>query len=78
MSQQLEILANNTCRILDMQGLFCYHGEEKRGLYHHDTIVFPYIATALVKGKWNVSEYPEELSALLKEYNINPDIRGIH
>ena len=78
MSQQLEILANNTCRLLDMQGLFCYHGEEKRGLYHHDTIVFPYIATALVKGKWNISEYPNDLPPLLQEYGINPDIRGVH
>jgi hypothetical protein len=77
-SQQLETLANNTCRQLDIQGLFCYHGEDKRGIYHYDSVVFPYIATALVKGKWNLSEYHEELSPLLQKYKINPEIRGIY
>lgn len=78
MSQQLEILANKTCQLLDIRGLFCYHGEKKIGTYHYDNIVFPHIATAIVKGKWNVSEYPKLLTSLLKKYNINPQIRGTH
>ena len=78
MSQQLEILANKTCQLLDIQGLFCYHGEKKIGIYHHDNIVFPHIATAIVKGKWNISEYPDQLTPLLKKYNIDPQIRGTH
>jgi hypothetical protein len=45
-------------------------GEVKRGLYHCDSIVFPYIATAIVKGKWNFSEYNKELTELFTEYNI--------
>ena len=70
--------ATKVCEKLDMNGLFCYNGEPKRGIYHHDSFVFPYIATALVKGKWNLSEYKQELTPLLTKYNIDPNIRGIH
>ena len=51
--------------------------EKQRGKYHCDSIVFPYIATAINKGKWNMSEYREELDKLFGEYNINPFERGI-
>jgi hypothetical protein len=51
--------------------------EKKRGLYHYDSIVWPYIATAINKGKWNMSEYSKELDSLFREYNINPFERGI-
>jgi hypothetical protein len=76
--QQFEIAANKVCQHLDMRGLYSYHGEPKRGIYHHDSVVFPHIATAIIKGKWNLSEYPKELTPLLEEYNINPELRGIH
>jgi hypothetical protein len=52
-------------------------GEKKRGLYHYDSLVFPYIATAINKGKWNYSEYQKELDELFTHYNINPFERGI-
>ena len=52
-------------------------GEKQRGTRHCDSIVFPYIATAINKGKWNMSEYREELDKLFGEYNINPFERGI-
>jgi GTP:adenosylcobinamide-phosphate guanylyltransferase len=51
--------------------------EKQRGEYHCDSIVFPYIATAINKGKWNMSEYSNELDKLFGEYNINPFERGI-
>jgi len=51
--------------------------EKQRGIYHCDSIIFPYIATAINKGKWNMSEYREELDKLFGEYNINPFERGI-
>ena len=44
---------------------------------HFNSCVYPYIATAIVKGKWNYSEYENELNALHEEYNINKEIRGI-
>jgi hypothetical protein len=51
--------------------------EKKRGMYHYDSIIWPYIATAINKGKWNMSEYSKELDSLFREYNINPFERGI-
>jgi hypothetical protein len=39
--------------------------------------VYPYIATAIIKGKWNLSEYPIELGDLLSEYKIDKSIRGV-
>jgi hypothetical protein len=50
--------------------------EQKRGMFHYDSVVFPYIATAISKGKWNYSEYKSELDTLFTEYNIDPTIRG--
>ena len=51
--------------------------EKKRGIYHYDSLIFPYIATAINKGKWNYNEYQKELDSLFREYNINPFERGI-
>jgi hypothetical protein len=52
-------------------------GERKRGLYHYDSLIFPYIATAINKGKWNLIEYQEELNPMFEQYNINPFERGM-
>ena len=52
-------------------------GETKRGLYHYDSLIFPYIATAINKGKWNLIEYQKELNPMFEEYNINPFERGM-
>jgi hypothetical protein len=52
-------------------------GEKKRGMYHYDSLVFPYIATAINKGKWNYNEYQKELDVMYSEYGINPFERGI-
>tara|TARA_R110002074_G_scaffold160767_3_gene318305 strand:- start:8308 stop:9009 length:702 start_codon:yes stop_codon:yes gene_type:complete len=73
-----EYRATKTCQELDIQGAYCYHGEPKRGLYHYDTVVFPHISTALVKGKWNISDYPDKMKTLIKKYDINTDIRGVY
>ena len=59
MSQQFETAATDVCRSLGIQGLYHYDGEPKRGMHHYDSKVFPYIASALVKGEW-WSEYKEE------------------
>jgi hypothetical protein len=52
-------------------------GERKRGLYHYDSLVFPYVATAINKGKWNLNEYMDVLNPMFEEYNINPFERGM-
>ena len=62
---------------LSINGLYVYNGEPKRGSNHYDSKVFPYTATAVVKGKWNFSEYEAELLPLLMEFEIDPNIRGI-
>lgn len=46
-------------------GLFCYSNESRRGSSHFDSTIYPYIATAIVKGKWNVMEYKKELQEIL-------------
>tara|TARA_B100000686_G_C16779608_1_gene970927 strand:- start:227 stop:979 length:753 start_codon:yes stop_codon:yes gene_type:complete len=71
-----EFQASKTCEKLGINGVFYQNGEPKRGMYHYDTEIFPHVSTALVKGKWNISEYPKELSPLLEKYGINVDIRG--
>ena len=62
---------------LNMMGAYHYDGERKIGRSHYDSNVYPYIATALVKGKWNMGEYGIELNKLIKEYNIDVNKRGI-
>ena len=49
---------------------------KKRGIYHCDSEYYPYIATALFKGKWSISEYEKELKLLFNKYQIDPLIRG--
>jgi len=71
-----ETKAQNTVRDLKMRIAYTYDNEPKRGRQHYDSNVWPYIATAVLKGKWTTSEYPE-LKALLEEYKIDPNIRGI-
>ena len=61
----------------NIKGLSHYDNENKRGGNHWDSNVYPYIATALVKGKWIMSEYDKELTPMLKEYNIDINIRGV-
>jgi hypothetical protein len=65
------------CRKLGITGLQYHSGlETKRGIYHWDSEIYPCTATAISKGKWNLSEYQEILNPLLKKYKINPNIRG--
>jgi len=65
------------CFKLGIQGLYYYNNENKRGMNHCDSSIYPYIATAVVKGKWNLSEYFNELYPLLKENNIDINKRGV-
>ncbi len=67
----------NAMIALNMKGAYHYDNEVKRGGAHYDSNVYPYIATALVKSKWDIREYDNELSPLLKKYNIDVNKRGI-
>ena len=70
-----ESLVKQTCKDLNIRGCVVYSGEKKRGLFHYDSNLIPHTASALVKGKWNLSEYPE-LSNMLSDNKIDCSIRG--
>lgn len=73
-----ESRVSDTCR--DYNYIKCFMSsddtENKRGLAHWDSSIFPYIATAIIKGKWNYKEYKIELDELFPKYNIDKDKRG--
>jgi hypothetical protein len=60
-----------------LKGGYCYNGENKRGSNHWNSKIFPAISTAIVKGKWNISEYSDELFPMKEKYDINFNERGI-
>jgi len=72
-----EVEANVACKKY-CTGLLYYKGEPKRGIHHYDSTIFPFVASALVRGKWNVSEYSKELIPLLDKYNIDINVRGTY
>lgn len=62
--------------IMGMYGLYHYDSEEKTGINHHESNVYPYIATAVIKGLWNFSEYEKVLKNILVKNDIDSNIRG--
>lgn len=71
-----EAAAQMTCRKLMIRGAFSDTIGKKIGTMHWDNPTYPYIATAVVKGKWNTGEYGEILGRLFRGYGINKSIRG--
>jgi len=57
-------------------GLYWFNGESKRGINHWDSSIYPHICTAVCKGRWNISEYPELLQ-ILNKFSIDPSVRGV-
>jgi hypothetical protein len=56
-------------RQLDISGLYeKKHGDQVGG--HFNSYTYPYIATAKVKGEWNMQEYSNKLQTLFNEYSI--------
>ena len=74
---EFEANAQQTCRDLNVTAFYTHHGEAKRGGAHWDSKVYPYVATAVVKGKWNFREYRAELGKLLKRHSIDETVRGL-
>ena len=62
---------------MDMYGLYYYDNERKIGKNHFDSRIYPYIATAVVKGKWNFKEYKQQLEPILAENNIDISKKGV-
>lgn len=44
---------------------------------HFNSLIYPYTAVAILRGKWNFSEYGEILEKLLNKYNIDKNKRGL-
>jgi len=60
----------------NFKGCMVYReGDSKRGMHHWDSSIYPYFATAIVKGKWYISDYPH-LREVLQDYNIDISLRG--
>ena len=74
-----ESRVSDTCRSRGYTN--CYmssdESELKRGLAHWDSSIFPYTATAIIKGKWNYKEYQKELDILFVKYDIDKNKRGL-
>jgi len=68
---------NEGARFLGIKGAFTYHGEPRVGAFHYDSKVYPYVCTAINRGKWNVDQYPEFMKDMFQKYQIDPNVRGI-
>lgn len=69
--------ASNYVRQNGFNSFYYFNGKEKkRGRYHWDSSIYPYVATAIVKGKWDYEHYPQILEELTKKYGIDTSIRG--
>lgn len=72
----LELFSQKSCREGFVGYTYSTLKEKKRGLGHKDSLIFPYMATAVTKGKWNTAEYREEILNMFKEYNLDTKVRG--
>lgn len=71
-----ELKSQKAVKKMKLKAAFSYREGAKRGLHHFDNDIYPYVATAVVKGKWNLSEYKHELGAMLEACDIDPTLRG--
>ena len=72
---EFEIGAQKVCRERNIFGYYVDDGGKQRGGLHWDSKIYPYVATAVVKGKWNTREYPNELKDIFEKYNIDLNLR---
>ncbi len=73
---EFEAAAQRTMRSLKYRSALVSENTKRRGDFHFDSEIYPYIATAIVKGKWNTKEYNLELEELSREYEIDLNQRG--
>ena len=72
----LESKSQVVVRRAGIQSGFSHRAGQRRGMHHYDNDIYPYVATAIGKGRWNLAEYSEELLPLLSQHGINPEYRG--
>ncbi|NVK33306.1 MAG: hypothetical protein HWE23_02430 [Rhodobacteraceae bacterium] len=71
--EQFEVLANRTCARLGLEGLVYYNDEPKEGYFHYECSIMPHLISAIVDGKWNMSEYKIKLEEIFEEFAISTD-----
>lgn len=74
---ELEERSQKVVKNIKADFAFSHRNGIRRGKYHFDNDVYPYVATAVGKGKWNFVEYRNELEPLLTRHNIDKSVRGI-
>lgn len=68
---------NVGARQVGIKGVFTWNGEPKVGAFHYDSVIWPYVCTAVNKGQWSMDQYPDVMNRLVKEYNIDVTKRGV-
>jgi len=68
--------ASHIMKKLGYESTFYFDESSPKRGGHFDSKVFPYIATALIKSKWNTDEYFTEINQLSEDYNIDLNRRG--
>jgi hypothetical protein len=82
--QMIDFFKNFNCSIYDFENLCnksyfkasSVAGQKLVGKYALINERFPHIVTSISKGKWTVSEWPNEIGQLTKKYRINTKLRG--
>jgi hypothetical protein len=74
---------SNASRIMNNLGYeSCFYFDKdsprRKNSQHFDSKVFPYTATSIVAGKWNVCQYSDDIERFSKEYDINLNSRGFY
>jgi len=76
LTPQYEVETSPELRKIARKGMCVRKRKNSQISHKRDSLVFPYIAAAIIRKQWNISEYPN-LFTLCKQYNIDPNIRGV-
>jgi hypothetical protein len=67
---EFEVRGQREFRKIGLVGFQPITSGGRRGRHHFDSALYPYVATAIVKGKWNLEEYPE-LEEMLQSLDLS-------
>ena len=74
---EFESNSSMICEYLGIKtGMTWQECDNKRGMFHWDSSIYPYFATAIVKGKWYTSDYGDSLRNVVEEHGIDINLRG--
>ena len=74
---EFESAGQRVFRKLGIRGATINEKGLRRGKYHWDNTIYPFVATAIVKGKWNMSEYSDVLDSILQINGLDPEQRSV-